>query len=347
MQISMTDIQQINESLKKIQRDLYNIQKKMTRERVERFLVNKISDKGLQKQIIKEFIRMVQIEIHNYCNRQCWWCGNKYNKNRNKKLEEMPEKMFLNVLSNLKEIDYSASVCLTKYNEAFVDKELLYKRAKQCKEYLPNCSVRCVTNGDNIKKNEDLLNAYNSGIDLISYSLYFTDKEYDDYGEDIIVKKLESVFQKLDLKFNKNELKKGSDTYYSLQTYPFKDKCLYITILNFKKSASTMGHLIKESPWYNRFQLTQPCDMPFSLMSFEYDGTCATCCNVRGDMIDHYCFQLGNLKYNNIFELFFNKKAIKNRKKLLYYGNKEYPCNDCWFNCNAYNQILKDAIFDY
>jgi MoaA/NifB/PqqE/SkfB family radical SAM enzyme len=339
----------IESDLISIKNSLKEVNTRIKRERLERFMISEINDIHLQKQIIKEFIGNVQIEIHSRCNRQCWWCGNSMI-DRHTKQVELPEDLFLNILSQLKEIDYDGVICLSKYNESMIDKDLLCKRCRQVKEYLPRTYIVAISNGDFLTK-EGLFEAFDSGLDKLEISLYYKDKEYDVFDADLVRANIKRFLKKIDLESFANNIEvtphdKNKNSYYSSFIYPQGNKkVLLMKNLNFKTNAATMGGIIKESPYYETHQLYYPCDMPFQLISIEYTGNMTTCCNIRGDFKEHECFLIGNVNEKSIYELFFCEKAARNRRELLYFGKKEYPCKDCVFNCTKYKPIVSDAVF--
>lgn len=95
--------------------------------------------------MLKE-IRLVEIEIHSYCNRKCEWCPNSIIDRTFYK--ELPENLFIKVLSELSDIEYNKYISLSRYEEPFSYPKLLKKRLSQIRYYLPKARIVMATNGD-------------------------------------------------------------------------------------------------------------------------------------------------------------------------------------------------------
>jgi radical SAM protein with 4Fe4S-binding SPASM domain len=91
-------------------------------------------------------LRLIEIEIHSFCNRKCDWCPNKFIDRSFYK--ELDEKSFIKLLKELKKEKYAGYISLSRYNEPFSHKELLVRRISQIRRYLPYVKIVCNTNGD-------------------------------------------------------------------------------------------------------------------------------------------------------------------------------------------------------
>ena len=118
-------------------------------------------------------VRLVEIEIHSYCNRTCWFCPNSFI-DRSHKIE-MKEWVYLKILQELKDMEYKGVISFSRYNEPLSYMDLFVKRLKQAKEYLPNVKLVTNTNGDfwNEKNRERLVGL----IDEITVMDYDTTKK--------------------------------------------------------------------------------------------------------------------------------------------------------------------------
>ena len=96
-------------------------------------------------------LKLVEIEIFNYCNRTCDFCPNE-TIDRKSAVIELPEPCFLQTLEELKNQNFSGYVTFSRYNEPLSQDKLLKKRAKQVREYLPNVTLIFNTNGDFLTK---------------------------------------------------------------------------------------------------------------------------------------------------------------------------------------------------
>ena len=58
------------------------------------------------KEIFKQNLKLIEIETFSYCNRKCWFCPNSF-VDRISDNKIMPEEVYLDLLSQLSEIDTS------------------------------------------------------------------------------------------------------------------------------------------------------------------------------------------------------------------------------------------------
>ena len=93
------------------------------------------------KQIFKENLKLIEIETFSYCNRKCWFCPNSFVDRLSENIE-MSEDVYLDLLQQLSEIDFSGELTYSRYNEPLAKRELLIKRIKQAREILPNATLR-------------------------------------------------------------------------------------------------------------------------------------------------------------------------------------------------------------
>ncbi|MGL6098061.1 MAG: SPASM domain-containing protein [Fusobacteriaceae bacterium] len=103
-------------------------------------------------------IRIVEIELFNFCNRTCNWCPNKNYPERQdaKVIKFLDFEVLKKLISDLKKIGYRGVISFSRYNEPFYDFENNFHIFKYIKEELPNCRMVSNTNGDYI--NDFILN---------------------------------------------------------------------------------------------------------------------------------------------------------------------------------------------
>ena len=87
-------------------------------------LSTSITDRELQKQILKHYLRLVELEIASFCNRTCYFCPNAHI-DRKSTSTELDEAVFLKILNNLAEIEYSKDISFHRFNEPLANKELI------------------------------------------------------------------------------------------------------------------------------------------------------------------------------------------------------------------------------
>lgn len=280
------------------------------------------NDDQIKKNIFKKNVKLIEIGIFSFCNRKCWFCPNSI-VDRFSKNVELDEDLFIKILKELQEIDYSNSLYLHRYNEPLYNKDLLLKRIKQAREYLPKSVIKIVSNGDYLTR-EYLKELEECGVNELYLSYYYNgNNKYIEFDlENVIKPGMLKLINKLDIEYSKYI--ENDNGYYIYFKYKYID--IEYRALNMEKIANDRGGIIQE---VNIKERTSQCFLPNIQVSIDYDGTYSMCCNIRSDVEEHKDYIIGNIRDNTIFELFANDKIINIRKKLLVYGKKEKVCANC------------------
>jgi len=117
-------------------------------------------------------IRLIEIELHSYCNRKCSFCPNSYIDRKSFKTE-LNEDIFLNLLNELSEQGFKNYISFSRYNEPLSDRPLLEKRIKQIRNILPDTTLVMNTNGD-----YDWLRLDVDELTIMDYDYYQEDFSY-------------------------------------------------------------------------------------------------------------------------------------------------------------------------
>ncbi|WP_286033137.1 radical SAM/SPASM domain-containing protein [Brachyspira pilosicoli] len=315
------------EEISKIRENNLNIIKKSINSTIQ--LTTQYNNYEIMKNIFKENVKLVEIGISSFCNRKCWFCPNSIVDRFSQNIE-LDENLFIKILEELKEIDYSNSLYLHRYNEPLYNKWLLLKRIRQAREYLPKAIISINTNGDYLTL--DYLNDLNEvGVNMMYITYYYNwnDKNIEFDLENIIKPGMFKFINKLGIEYSKYI--ENDNGYYIYIKYKSID--IEYRALNMEKIANDRGGIIQG---VNIKERTSQCFLPNIQVSIDYDGTYSMCCNIRSDVEEHKDYIIGNIRDNTIFELFINDKIINIRKKLLVCGKKEKVCANCadyrpWF----------------
>ena len=269
-------------------------------------------------------LKLVEIEIFNYCNRTCEFCPN-VTIDRKSAVIELPESCFLNTLQELKDQDFDGCVTFSRYNEPLSQDELLKKRAKQVREYLPNVTLIFNTNGDFLtKKRLDRLD-----VDEISVM------DYDNKGIEKCKKRLERV--EVDI----TEIE-----------YPFikgiwgNTKFLYyVDFVENHTLWNDRGGALEELSLKER--RTEPCLEPDRFIGVDYNGNIMPCCVTRSDIDSHQDFILGNIKEQSVMDIFNSERAKTIREKAMKgdFDDDMKPCHYCPYELGRYRR--DDVSLDY
>ena len=269
-------------------------------------------------------LKLVEIEIFNYCNRTCEFCPN-VTIDRKSAVIELPESCFLNTLQELKDQDFDGYVTFNRYNEPLSQDELLKKRAKQVREYLPNVTLIFNTNGDFLtKKRLD-------GLDVDEISVM----DYDNKGIEKCKKRLERV--EVDI----TEIE-----------YPFikgiwgNTKFLYyVDFVENHTLWNDRGGALEELSLKER--RTEPCLEPDRFIGVDYNGNIMPCCVTRSDIDSHQDFILGNIKEQSVMDIFNSERATTIREKAMKgdFDDDMKPCHYCPYELGRYRR--DDVSLDY
>jgi len=96
----------INIEINKLHKPLNDIQKALLLDRLERYLLVKHTNPFIQQGVTKEFLRVVEIAIHSFCNRKCWFCANNSRVDRHSDKIDMLDEVFLKILNELARIEW-------------------------------------------------------------------------------------------------------------------------------------------------------------------------------------------------------------------------------------------------
>jgi hypothetical protein len=241
----------------------------------------------------------------------------------------MPEEMFLKILSELREINYSGMIFLYRYNESFADMPLMLKRIQQTREYLPQCYIHNSSNGDYLKSMDDIYKTFDAGMDCTYVKIYLNKDE--EYKLSVLEPKMNALMTRLGLEKEDGDLvqryNEGSYTVEFIPSkYPNKTKKLFLEINNFAKFACNRGGSLDD---FKKEKRSDVCAQSLHDLDIDYDGYAMPCCHVRYDIDSHKCLALGNVAEKTIFEIFCGKKVANLRKSLFLYGIKPEPCEYC------------------
>ena len=266
-------------------------------------------------------IRLVEIEIFSYCNRQCWFCPNSFI-DRHSENNYMSEALYLKILSELKSINYSGMISYSRYNEPTSDRNTFINRLRQAKNYLPNALLHTNTNGDYLNR-DYLEEIYYSGLKSMNIQCYLNNKD-DIFDIEKIKTSIQKMSEKLDLKFE--EIYSNIDRYEV--KFFYKDMYLHMYARDFIINGNNRGSSLDSIPAIKR---TTQCYIPFTDIYIDYNGMVMPCCNFRSDNDKHKHFIIGNANNDNIIEIFNNQSMQILRCDLTNNITNIYPCNECNF----------------
>lgn len=287
--------------------------------RHEHFEFNLSRDKAAA--LFKDSVKSIEIGISSYCNRTCCYCPNSIFDRKSTK-NFMSDSIFLNIISQLGEIDYREKIALHRYNEPLADIEYGLLRTSQVRSILPRAYIQIHSNGDFLDKKliQRLTAVGVNHLDVTTHAMK-NDKNFED-----IKVRLEKRLKKFGMPFHYGEDSNFCRTAIietgTAMTIHWSAKNLFDFPLD-------RGQTFKLP--VNFFRI-DPCRIPFMELQIEWDGRVVPCCNIYLDNPNHKEFVLGKIQADtDLFELWTNKKFVAWRKRLLNYELKQKPCANCGY----------------
>ena len=265
--------------------------------------------------------RFADIQFHNKCNRECWFCPPQC-KNKPKKILFMEETTlrriidFIKYLDNNKMINGIMSICTNRYNEPFCYPDLYIKYISIISKELKNNNavIGCNTNGDYL--NSDILEKIIEHIHHITVSLYDLDvvgamKFVSDVFKDL--PEITNFFIKKETKEIIFEYKKVNVIIKFNRNKTIKD------IVRSRGSILQTNYLRKEK-----------CSVVGNMLAIDLDGSISPCCDLYKDNVEHK----NAFDYININE-FNNKDLIEKIETTFLQFKNNTLCNDSCKHCSS------------
>ena len=271
------------------------------------------------KEIFKQKLKLIEIETFSYCNRRCWFCPNS-TIDRMSENNIMPEDVYLDLIHQLKELDYCGELTYSRYNEPLSQRELIVKRIKQAREALPNAILRTNTNGDYITRDyiEELCDA---GLNQLWIQQYLSNKEK--YDHEKMRNRAEKKIEKLGLPA---KIITDIDGYKLEYDLSYQDMIIHIRSRNFDIDGSSRGETVPIASEYTR---TQKCLQVHNNMYIDYNGSVMVCCALRSDVPGQESGIMGHISEGKLWDIFMNEKYRPWRERHKNDGEKTGFCKTC------------------
>lgn len=285
-------------------------------------LITPTNDKNLQKQLFKQSVKLIEIEVASFCNRKCWFCPNAFIDRKSQNIR-LNESVYQKIISDLKSIDYSETLNFHRFNEPLADKDLILKRVKEARIALPKATLGIFTNGDYLDR--DYLNDLREvGVSFILMSYYFGK------SEEFEPKKIKPAFDKMALKLGLKYKQIQNDNEQYAIKFIYDGLDFTYRAWNPRTIGGNRAGSIDDNR-ITQIKRTFPCFYPLRDIYIDYNGLVMPCCNMRSDVKSHKDFILGDVKQSDIFSLFMNENFIKIRKDLMSDNIPYKPCEFCFY----------------
>tara|TARA_R100000005_G_C4983019_1_gene192195 strand:- start:692 stop:1564 length:873 start_codon:yes stop_codon:yes gene_type:complete len=284
-----------------------------------------------RKEWFKQQLKMIEIEVFSFCNRQCWFCPNSYIDRRTVN-NIMPVDNYLNILNQLKEIDYDQEITYSRYNEPLSHREIITERISQARNILPNAKLRTNTNGDYVTKDyiEELRDC---GLNELFIQQYLANDELYDH---------EKIKSKMLKKMNFLGLEYDVITDIPNHRIEYDIKISGITVHLRARNFSIEGtaRTKKVLTFNDEYIRTQSCKQPFNNMYIDYNGSVVVCCNTRSDIPEHENGVMGNIQDQKLWDIYSSNRYDYWREHLKDDSPKSGICEKCKIDVN-FNEFIE------
>lgn len=272
-------------------------------------------DKAIQ--VFQKNVDNVNLETSSYCNRKCNYCPvSEYGRNFKSFIDK---KLFKNIITSLKKINYSRSFSLNLYNEPLADKNFgLY--LKYIKKNLPLSVIQTNSNGDFM--DIDVLSRLEEcGLNKIKVSLHMPKNKK--YCQDYLRQSLTKFAKRIGFKLTKKHINKLGLT--------FKINKLFVIVQcpDWNNEGNNRGGSI-DTVKISKNRIS-PCVKPFREFTIYHNGKVTPCCDIfnNNNYNEHVMGSIDVNDVNSIFKIYSNNNLSQFRKHTFDWSLKDGPCASC------------------
>jgi radical SAM protein with 4Fe4S-binding SPASM domain len=268
----------------------------------------------------KKQLKLIEIEIFSYCNRKCWFCPNSHI-DRLSENKILPEEIYIDILSQLKDINYDKDITYSRYNEPLAHRDLIIKRISQARKALPHANLRTNTNGDYVTL-DYIQELRDAGLNEIFIQQYLSNNEYYDHSK--MKKRMLNKIKQLGVEYSVITDVDNQRIEYDLN---IPGIIVHLRARNFAIEGNSRTE--KVADFNKEYVRTKPCLQPFNNMYIDYNGSIMVCCNTRSDIEEHSSAIMGNVTDDKLHNIFVNKKYRVWRDHLKDESPKKGVCKEC------------------
>jgi radical SAM protein with 4Fe4S-binding SPASM domain len=246
---------------------------------------------------------IIEFNIAGNCNRNCSFCPVSNPEVYKRTNDNLSTDLFEKIVKDLVKINYSGKILFSAFSEPLLHKKI-EDLIEIAKKHLPNSRVEIVSNGDLLTAKK-LKKLYEAGLDTINISMY-------DGKEQI------SYFQEMRKTANLPE------SFIVLRRRYFENGNYGITISNRTGLIDSNQFRDSQEEAILELPLKNSCYYPFYMILIDFNGDVLLCPHDWNKNLI-----LGNLKTDNIWDIWKDKTLNHIRKKLSNADRNFVPCNSC------------------
>lgn len=278
------------------------------------------------EQPIKLF-NSICIETSAKCNRTCYFCPNN---GTDRPDEQMPWPMVEKIADDLGRLRYRGRISPYIYNEPMRDKRLL-DFLRLMRKACPKANIMTNTNGDYIKRREDVDAMFEAGLDSIVINVYAA-KDHTPLG----ISLAETRYQRFKQMFAET----GAKSAYSAKGVVQINRKFGGHFDGGHAITNRSGNIAWTAPAVTE-PLKKGCVRPWRVLNINWRGDAILCCN------DYHAEEtFGNLADKTITEVWNDMRLHEIRKALQDKDRTTVPlCAKCDFNGGPYQHMIERVEF--
>jgi radical SAM protein with 4Fe4S-binding SPASM domain len=237
-----------------------------------------------------DFFNVVGIETTTHCNLRCKFCPNSvYDRGLKKNTKLMPIETYKKIIDELSELDYRGKILPFFFGDPLTDNRIV-ELVKYTRDKVPKATIHLNSNGYLLSV-ELYKKLVDAGIDSLRISQYTNE----------IPKPVKEVLE-------------------YLKTRPKNENKITYRIFSEKLALSNRGGKVNTT-----FQWDKPiCTYPWTEINIDHDGNLVACCTDY-----HSTIKFGNVKKDNLLDIWNSPSYKKMRKDLRNYKFNHPMCKKC------------------
>jgi hypothetical protein len=268
------------------------------------------------KRLFAQYVELVEIENHSYCNRTCWFCPNAFLDRRSVN-QLMQETVFEKIVGDLASVGYDKTLVWSRYHEALAH-ESIYGRVARARALLPKALLVITSNGDYLNF-RSLKALEEAGADRLLLDLYLPEGKETDPAE--LAAALKRFSERTGL----------TAVEVSPREYVVNGSSIAITMgapIFTEQSMSTRAGLMQIEKMHS-YHRTAVCLAPIRHVVIDYNGKGMLCCQTRSDAPQHQSSIIGDLSQPEYSIFCFYRDLGSARAGLVSPGLKGGICESC------------------
>ena len=274
-------------------------------------------------------LRMLEVEVHSYCNRKCSFCPNSFI-DRTGPTKYLPARTWWRMLEDLAAANWAGKLTFSRYNEPFAD-PIFYTRLAEAHGKLPGALLHTNTNGDFLTSSA-LWHAYSfGGLRSLNIQLYIPEsRPFNAFEAEGVLRDIEKRIPTFTFT---RTVGRGRCRWYEWTGTDPRMPNLRVRAYarDFSRDGTNRCDLdvLRKRPEIH----LAPCREPMHSMYIDVSGHVMPCCNMRSDYPPHKDYALGWMSATPgcLAKIWNGERAIAFRKVVGREGPKPLPCLQCHF----------------